>query len=137
MMNNPILLSVFSALTFAAWPIISRFSGLPGIWVSLTMSVGTLIAVIVGKMFFPGGDAIYTKAIALGILAGAVNGAGIIAFGLITSNKNWDISIYIPMTFGVMLALASISGIVLLGESLSPQKIIGVLVIIFGIYLIR
>lgn len=136
-MSSPFAFVLLSAFTFAAWPIVGRFSGLSAIWVSTVVSLSTLVLVVAAKPLFANEETPQAKALVIGVIAGALNGLGILAFNKITSNKSLDITIYVPMTFGLMLVLASIGGVIVFGESMTQNKVWGMVAILVGVYLLR
>lgn len=135
-MNNPMVLALISAIGFGAWPLVSRGSGLSPIWTAITLSVATAMTILAGSPVFRGGS-ISTKAILIGLVAGLLNGLATLTYSQLISNKEWDISIYIPLTVGLMLVTLAVGGVVFFSESVTPSKVAGIIAILAGVYLLR
>lgn len=137
MFQNPFFLSVITAVGFGGCSLVARATGIPPLGVVVLLSIGTLASVsTVGPLLFSW-DTIPKKMIYIGLLIGFVNGVSFLAYSKLLSNPAWDISLYVPLAIAMMLIVPVIGGPLFLGESMSPNKWLGIILILAGIYCIR
>jgi hypothetical protein len=135
--NNPLILSCLAGLFFGFWPVIARFSNLRSSWVALLIPLGTVILVsfsALPKMLATETPAY--RAIALGLLAGAFNGVGMLAYGKILGNSDWDVSRYVPVTAVFSIAAAAIGAFIIFREHVTIQKTLGLLFAAAAVWLL-
>lgn len=70
-------------------------------------------------------------------LAVAMNGAGLVAFHLVTTRPGVEISSAVPVIDTAMLLVTALGGVLFFAEALTPQKGIGVALLVVGILLLR
>ena len=137
MFQNPFFLSLVAAVGFGGWPLVARAAGIPPFGIAVILSIGTVAAVTaVGPIMFTW-DAVTKKMIYVGLLAGLINGVSFLAYSKLVSNPAWDISTYVPLAIALMLIIPVIGGPIFFGECLTGNKILGVIAILVGVYLIR
>jgi uncharacterized membrane protein len=79
-----------------------------------------------------------TKGVMIIILAGIINGIGMIAYSLLlSSNSGFDISKYVVMISCLMPVGTTLFAWIILGEQVSAQKIISIVIIVAGVYLLQ
>ncbi len=136
-MNNPILLSLLAGFFFGTWPVIARFANLTSFWVAFLIPLGTLVCVaVISLPKIPSLQMPLYQALLIGLIAGACNGAGMLAYGKVLANTDWDVSKYVPIAAVSSLAFAAMGGLVLFKEPMTVQKDIGFLFAIAAIWLL-
>jgi len=133
-MDKLLISSSFVAFAFATWPVITRVAKIPSIWTAILINLGTvIIAFVVWKLKyateFPS-----TTMVAIGLGAGLLNGAGFLVYSVLFTQ--YPVSTVITLIDIMIPIIALIIGWLFLKEPLTAQKIIGVIVACFGIYLI-
>ena len=135
-MNNPWLFTIITALGFGGWPLVARYAGLPPITTSLVVSGSTFLFVLaaaLSPMFKL--DSAPSGLLMLGLLAGAINGIGFIAYTFLVSNQQWA-SVYIPITLTLMIAIIALGGVIFFQDSVSLNKVLGWTFAAIGIWLL-
>ena len=137
MFQNPFFLSLVAAIGFGGWPLAARAAGIPPFGIAVILSIGTVAAVTaVGPIMFTW-DSVSRKMVYIGLLAGVINGVSFLAYSRLVSNPAWDISVYVPLAIALMLIIPVIGGPLFFNESVTINKVLGVLAILVGVYLIR
>ncbi len=135
-MNSSALLAVLiTALGFGLWPLIARFAALSPIATALYASIGTVVVIAFGMrlpMFTYGQTSGGT--ILLCLLGGLLNGIGFLAYSFIISNRDWNLSLYIPIVVVLMSVMTVVGGMILFHEAVTAQKVIGILLAIAAIW---
>lgn len=130
-----IFLTLGSAMLFGLWPIVMRLSGLNKNWASMFIGFGVLSATIVSFLFSPSNNITYfTNALGLGLIAGLMNGIGMLAFNQLLSSS--EIFQYITMNYALLPAVSFLGGIIFLSEPLTIKKIFGLLAAILAAVLL-
>jgi uncharacterized membrane protein len=138
-MNNAFTYALLSGVLFGLWPSIARTAGSTSTNTSLIVSAVTFL-LLTGYMLFKNqtGDLIGADSAAIWklALAGLVNGAGILAYGILV---NWqgdgiEISKLVPLSVGIMIISSFISGVLMFNEPITATKIVGVLLLGGGIF---
>lgn len=137
MLKNPLFLSIAAACGFGIWPVMVRFAklspSLTGILVTLATTVGAII--------FMGSQAAKsewsTKGVVICVVAGLLNSLGFVAYSELLSNKEWDLAKYIPLTFGLMIMITALGGIIIFREELTVQKVVGISLVIVSAWLLK
>jgi drug/metabolite transporter (DMT)-like permease len=137
MFQNPVFLALVAAFGFGGWPLVARAAGIPPFGIAVILSIGTVAAVTaVGPIMFTW-DAVSRRMIYIGLIAGVINGISFLAYSRLVSNPAWDISTYVPLAIALMLIVPVVGGPLFFGERLTGNKILGVIAILIGVYLIR
>jgi len=134
MTNAALFYSFILALTFGVCPLVARSSGLTPGWTSAFLALGTLPIVACG--FWYGGAVPVGRSLIIGILAGLINGIGLLAYGKLTSGQ-FEISRYMPIALAVAPAIIAIGGWLFFHESLTLNKIIGVVAVVVAVWLLH
>lgn len=124
------------ALAWGSWPLFARSSGLGGPLGSLLLMIFGIapiaLAVLLQRDFAPPSSAALGKL----AIAGGLMGIGLIAFNLL-ANAEMDASTSIPIVDSAMLIVTTVGAIYFFGESVSTQKLIGIVLLLSGIALLR
>ncbi len=127
---------VLAALFWGGWPLVSRSAGETGATGSLVILVAALVPVGLATAWegpaLPAPHALVRLA-----LAGAMNGAGLVAFHLVTTRPGVEISSAVPVIDTAMLLVTALGGIAFFAEAMTLQKGIGVALLVAGIFLLR
>jgi uncharacterized membrane protein len=124
------------ALCWGGWPLVSRSAGGTGAAGSLVILVAALVPVGIAALWeggaLPGPTALGRLAV-----AGVLNGAGLVAFHLVTIRRDVEVSSLVPVIDTAMLLVTALGGVLLFAEAVTLQKGIGVALLVAGIYLLR
>lgn len=135
-MLKEIVCVVVIALFWGGWPLLVRWCGYTGnvgsFYVSVfATSIVLLVAVAKRGDITPSGSAILKLSI-----AGAMMGIGLIAFNIVGTSEKIELSIFIPIINASMLLVTVLGGLFFFSESLSWQKVIGICILVVGIFLV-
>jgi drug/metabolite transporter (DMT)-like permease len=125
------------ALFWGGYPLVTRSTGVTGPIVSLvmTLSAATAIAIAAAWQGVPvrpsAGEVIKL------LIAGAMMGIGLLAFNAVANSRHIDASVSIPIMDTLMLLATFIGAIVFFAEAVTPQKILGMALLIGGILLLK
>jgi drug/metabolite transporter (DMT)-like permease len=127
---------VLVALLWGGWPLVARAAGDVGPIGSLLIVAGGLVPVALATAW---GGAVLPPAPALGKLAvaGLMNGAGLVAFHALATQRSADISIVVPIADTGMLLVTALGGVLFFAEALTVQRSVGVALLVAGIALLR
>ncbi len=78
-----------------------------------------------------------TKGVILCLAAGLVNALGVAAYSRLLSTTNWNLTKYIPLSFGLMIMIAVLGGVVVFREAVTTQKLVGIGLVIVSAWLLR
>lgn len=137
---NIIYLIFITAICWGGWPLLTRLSGVDG---AVYAPIITTIAITFPFCYF----FVYAQAntvapvtiqsLAYLIPAGLIMGLGVITFSMVLQSTTLDISSSIPIINSAVLIITLIGGAILFNDSISLQKICGIVAILIGIYLLR
>jgi drug/metabolite transporter (DMT)-like permease len=127
---------VLVALCWGGWPLVSRSAGGTGAAGSLVILLAALVPVGLAA-YWEGGALPAPHAAARLAVAGVLNGAGLVAFHLVTIRRDVEVSSLVPVIDTAMLLVTALGGILFFAEALTLQKGIGVALLVTGIYLLR
>ncbi len=133
-MNSPLLLAILSAACFGTWPVISRFAtGVNPGWFSLLVALGTLAGVL--PMLNTAMPAARGAAIVL--VAGAVNGVGMLMFVKLLNTKGADLSRVLPMVYALMPVFTVATSMAFLHEPMNLKRGIGIALAIAALFFLN
>jgi drug/metabolite transporter (DMT)-like permease len=124
------------ALFWGGWPLVSRSAGETGATGSLILLAAAFLPVGLATAW-EGATWPATPALARLAVAGAMQGAGLVAFHLATTRPGVEISSVVPILDTAMLLVTALGGILFFAEALTLQKGIGVALLVAGILLLR
>ena len=127
---------VLVALCWGGWPLVSRSAGETGAAGSLVILLAALVPVGIAAVW-EGGALPAPQALGRLALAGVLNGAGLVAFHLVTIRRDVEISSVVPVIDTAMLLITALGGVLLFAEAITLQKGIGVALLVAGIFLLR
>jgi len=79
-----------------------------------------------------------TKGITIIIFAGILNGIGMVTYSyLLSSGSGFDISKYVVMISSLMPVGTVLFAWIILGEHISMQKILSIVIIVVGVYFLQ
>lgn len=136
-MRNPLILSLLAGFFFGLWPVIARSAGLPSYWIAFLIPLGTLLVVsIVAIPRMLSNNFSLSTLILIGLVAGAVNGLGMLAYGRVLANGNLNVSKYVPIVAVVSIAAAAIGAFVVFKEPITLQKATGLIAAAIAVWLL-
>ena len=134
-MNLPLLLVIFSAACFGTWPLVTRSASLSPTWLSFGINAGTWIISLIWLYFRPTVPS--TRGLGIAIVAGLLNGLGIVSYAILFSLKDVEISRSVAMTGILVPVFACLGALIVLGEPLTARKCIGLLMGALTIYILK
>ncbi len=136
-MNNALFFCLIAGFCFGTWPLVAKYSNLNAFWVAFLVPLGTTIFIsLVALPKLSNTSSLTTKAVAICLIAGVLNGIGILAYGKIISNTNWDISKYVSTTAILMICFTAIGALFMFKEPFTTQKTIGFLFAVAAVWLL-
>lgn len=132
-MNSFWIYIMIAAVLCGSWPNVAKFAHLNSAWISFLFAMGTGIITIFGVMLHPALPPV--RSIAIGTFAGVLNGLGLLALAALLARQE-DVSRVLPIFLGFMTIFSVVGALLLLGEALTVKKLIGALVIAFGVYIL-
>jgi drug/metabolite transporter (DMT)-like permease len=136
-LKYPLLLSLLAGFFFGLWPVLARNSGLGSFWIALLVPIGTFLMVSVEAVpRLTGNPLPVSRLLALGLIAGAVNGLGMLAYGRILSNTGLNVSKYVPIVAVVSIASAAIGAFWAFREPVTLQKSLGLIFAVVAVWLL-
>jgi drug/metabolite transporter (DMT)-like permease len=127
---------VLVALCWGGWPLVSRSAGGTGAAGSLVILLAALVPVGLAA-YWESGALPAPHAAARLAVAGVLNGAGLVAFHLLTIRRDVEVSSVVPVVDTAMLLVTAAGGILFFAEAVTLQKGVGVALLVAGIYLLR
>ena len=124
------------AVLWGGWPLVARSAGHGGPLGSLLLSAFGFVPIILLTVFDSGAARPSTAAVAKLAVAGSMMGAGLVAFNFVANSK-MEASVSIPIIDSAMLVVTALGAIWFFGESVSPRKVIGILLLVSGIAVLR
>jgi len=136
-LKNPLILSLLAGFFFGLWPIIARFAGISSFWIAFLIPLGTLLVVSfeaapkIAVSTWP----LY-KLLLIGLVAGAINGLGMLAYGRVLANGDLNVSKYVPIVAILSIATAAVGAFILFKEPVTVQKSLGLLFAVAAVWLL-
>jgi drug/metabolite transporter (DMT)-like permease len=123
-----LLYSIGVGLFWGASTLIARYSGAGPYMMAILISIGGLITML---PLIPGQDFAATggKAIAIGVVAGIVNGLGLLAFYKLVGGANeglWELSRVIPIAMVLVPIVVTVGARFVFAEPFTPTKLVGI-----------
>lgn len=140
-MNNPLGLTIICVLVWCIWPSLAKVSKLQPATITISICIVTAVTAVVmlyilGKPNFS--QSLTTKGTAIIILAGILNGIGMVMYSyLLSSGSGFDISKYVVMISSLMPVGTVLFAWIILGEHISMQKILSIVIIVVGVYFLQ
>lgn len=121
---------------WGGWPLAARAAGQTGA-IGTLLLVAVSIAPVAALALASGGALPGGASLAWLLLAGVMNGAGLVVFHLLATDPGVEVSSVVPAVDTAMLLVTAAGGIALFGEALTLQKALGVASLLVGIALLR
>jgi len=137
--DSATLLCLVSAVFWAAAPLIGRYSAVNP-WMMATLVAGGSFLVVLPIIFLHNFALTDPRGIAIGLIAGVVNGIGLLAFYRLIAGSGqglWDISRIVPLVFVMVPIFTSIGAFLLFKEDVTPQRIIGLVLAAGAIWFLK
>jgi drug/metabolite transporter (DMT)-like permease len=125
---EPLTYSIAVGLFWGASTLIARYSAVGSYMMAILISVGGMIAMLPllpSQNFAAAG----TRALAIGLGAGIVNGLGLLAFYKLVGGANeglWELSRVIPIAMVLVPIVVTIGARFMFDEPFTPTKLIGI-----------
>ena len=134
-MTSIVLWVVLVILFWGGWPLVARAAGengITGAFVLSVFSLGTVTAGVWLRGFAP------SDAYTFGVLAiaGIMMGFGLVAFNEASTSRLVEVSTVVPIIDTGMLLVTVVGGILFFDESITPRKIVAVILLVCGILLL-
>lgn len=131
-----IVLWIAAVMVFwGGWPLVARVAGENGMTGAFVLSVFSLATVTAG--FYVSGFVppnVYTVGV-LGV-AGILMGLGLVAFNAACTSPLVEVSTVIPIIDTGVLLVSVIGGIIFFGESVTPRKVVAMVLLVSGILML-
>lgn len=132
---------LFAGFCFGVWPCFTRTGNIPAAWLSVFFAVGSLLVSAV-YMGMGGREPITLPQIWRGILAGTVNGAGFVVYGMLIKNQSAldraaDLSSIIPTVTVIVTLVGAGIAFATLHEPITLRKIAGITLAIVAVVLLQ
>jgi len=138
-MNNALVLCILTAMFWATAPLVGRLSSLNAMWMVLMIGFGSFI-VVLPVIFTQNYSELTSRGVTFGLVAGVLNGLGMITFYLLVGGSNkglWELSKVAPITYVLVPIGVVIGAKVLFGEAFTMQKVFGVGLACGAIWLLK
>lgn len=135
---SSVLWALGIAAVYAVWPIIGKYSGASGAWISSLVVIGTLLST--GGLSYVGlteGRFPTIKAIILLIIIGIVNGAAVYFYSMKTSDPNISTGAFIVLVTIFMVVMAPFLDLAFNGSAISLRQWGGIVVAAVAVYLLQ
>ncbi len=126
--------SVLTGVFFGFWPLIIRGTNISPIWTAATITIGSAI-VISPILLIQNTAAPSVRSIVIGVIAGVINGLGLIEYGKLLTTPEWKVTITVPIALVVTPIILIVGGWLFFHESITPSKTCGSILGILAIYL--
>ena len=135
--SSTLIYVLLSAVCFAGWNLLARKAGVNQYWLTLVVCIATLLVVMLQSVPKVINMEISRQALLILLIAGTINGLGFIFYGQALDSGAVNLSVLLPILFGVMVLFSYFGGVWFFNEPTNSTKMIGVGFTIFGIYLIN
>ena len=137
-MLNVFLLTVVIAVFWGGWPLVVRATGgTPG-------NLGNLLLVLLASLpalallAIKGTTPMPENSWYKMIIAGIMMGLGLVLFNqYLATNTKVEISTIVPILNTAMIMVTVAGGIIFFGEAITAQKILGIITLAVGIYMLK
>ena len=127
-MNSAIMLCLVTGLMWAGAPILGRLSGVNAMMMASLIACGTLLATL-PVAFSQNYAATSWKSLGFGLVAGVLNGIGLLAFYSLVAGSNkglWELSRVAPICYVLVPIFLGLGMKMLFSEAITNDKLIGV-----------
>lgn len=128
---------VLAAICYSGWNLVARKAGVNQYVLILAVCITTLLPILLYAGPKAMQSSVSTQAMCILIIAGIINGFGFIFYGQALGNQMTDLSVLLPILFGVMVLFSFFGGVWFFNDPMNTSKLFGVMLIVMGIYLIN
>jgi drug/metabolite transporter (DMT)-like permease len=125
------------ALTWGAYPLVARASGVGGPLGALILTLTALLPIGAVTLWQGGVVKPESSALIKLSLAGFMMGVGLIAFNAVANSRNMDASVSIPIIDTAMLIVTVVGAMIFFAEPVTVRKLIGVALLVAGIMVLK
>lgn len=136
-MDKIIFLFIVTSLVWGGWPLLARSAGEATAISPLILAFFAFIPLCFSAWWQGGGELPEKFSLLKLFIAGLMMGTGLITYNSIMGSKLVDITVSVPIINTAMLAVTVIGGVLFLKEIMTIQKIVGILFLSIGIFLLR
>lgn len=133
MFKSPWFYAVVAAAAFAIWPLVVRVVNISPGWLGLLVSAGTA-AVALALAHTEGLP--NTRNLIVGLLAGVINGLGMLAYSKVLGDKTIDLTRIVPIILVLVPIMVVAGGVAIYHEPFTARKLAGVGLAGVAIYLL-
>lgn len=134
---TPITYCFLVAVLWGAWQLFARATGLPPLAMALIASSVGLIPITLANLYVRTDlFAIDVKQLIFAVSAGLTLGSGMAIYSFLITNREWDLSIYVPISTVMIAIVVVVGSILFFGESLDIRKSIGIASALIAIWLL-
>ncbi len=138
---NPTSLTLTCVTVWSLWPSLAKASKLPPSSITFfvcVISASNALIYMYLRNDIQLSNGATTKGVMLIMLAGVLNGIGMVTYGsLLSSTSGFDISKYVVMISCLMPVGTTLFAWMILGEQVNAQKIASIAIIVAGVYLLQ
>ncbi len=131
--------AVLIAFCFAGWPVVSKYSGAPGVWVGVIVTIGGALATLTFSFLSKQMSVLQLpsiKAIVILVIAGALNGTAFYFYSLKVADPKISTAVFITIVAILMTVIAPLLDWALNGVVPNLQKTFGYAFAALAIYLL-
>lgn len=142
-MKNPLIMSLICALVWGLWPILANYSKASSVYISIVLTITTSIFSVVyfyarGENLLYVGENPDIKMFLLPMIAGILNGVGMVFYSQILSGgAGLNITKYVVIVTALIPVVTVVAGYFLLENKISKENILGLVLVLFGIYFVN
>lgn len=125
-----------TALCFGGWPLMARMAGKTGTTGAFIMAALALLP-MAAVLLRQGVELPASSSTRWLLIAGVLMGTGFIAYNFVITSPLLEVSITVPIASALVVIVSTAGGICFFSEPLTSRKVIGIVVLIFGIILLR
>jgi drug/metabolite transporter (DMT)-like permease len=134
------LWAVIAALCWAGALMIVRVSGAPASVMPFIVASGSITACL-PTLWFVAPEELRWRAILIAFIGALLNGAGmVVGWNKLVGGASagqWQLTTVMPIAYSLIPMFVALASVVLLGERLSTNKSIGIVLAIAGIYFLN
>ncbi len=129
------ILSLVVGLLYGGWPILASKSGAKPFWISLSISLMTVVTILVMgnknvMTNIPSGKMLWVL-----VIAGLMNGVATWYYGRLVGTPGWNVSTLVSISMMALVLTSTIGGIVFDHQPATTSKLIGITLALPAIWL--
>jgi drug/metabolite transporter (DMT)-like permease len=136
-MSTEYLCIAIVAVTWGAYPLVSRATSVGGALGALILTVCGLVPISIATLYSAPLARPSSGDLAKLAVAGLMMGTGTTAFNYIATSRRIDASIAIPIVDTSMLLVSVAAALLFFGEPLTARKLVGIGLLVTGILVLK